>query len=318
MNHSVLFGPVPSRRLGLSLGVDLVPYKTCCLDCVYCESGRTTELTLTRSEFFPVNEVISELEAFLSKNPAVDFITFSGAGEPMLYSEIGRVIAFLKGDYPDFKTCLLTNGMLLTDKNAASEVIPVDLIVPSLDAPDKETFTKINRPVPGFEFDRLIPAYRDFHKSSDAGFNLEIFILPGVNDTDECISGFMKAVDFIRPDKVQLNSLDRPGTEAWVEKMTEEKMLSISEKLAGIADVEIIGKFTSASSVKGNTKEKYENLDSRIMDIITRRPCTIDDIKESLGFSADSVGKVLRRMRGKGLVVSEMQARGEFYRPADS
>ena len=315
-NPSYLFGPVPSRRLGISLGLDLVPYKTCTMDCIYCESGSTTDLTLERREFYPTEDIIAEIDAYLSNGPELDYITFSGAGEPTLHSGIGEIITFIKKIYPSYKICLLTNGMLLQNEKTFEEVIAVDLIVPSLDAPDAEIYTKINRPADKIDYDALIDSFSRFHRESDAYFILEIFLIPGLNDSEEAIKGFSEAIAKIKPDKVQLNSLDRPGAESWVPKMTEDGMERIKKGLSDVAEIEIIGKFVpSESSQNGNSEDKYKNLDQSILDLISRRPCTLEDMKASLGFSKSTIGKIINRMLKKGLIFSEKKERGEFFRP---
>ena len=314
IKHTLLFGPVPSRRLGLSLGVDLVPYKTCTMDCIYCESGSTTNLTLEREEFFPLADVLSELKAYLDANPKLDFITFSGAGEPTLYSEIGSVIAFIKEEYPQYKVALLTNGMLLSDKKTFNDVKSVDLIVPSLDAADEVTFKKINRPSDNFDFSSLIDSFHEFHQLSDAEFILEIFIVPGLNDTPDSLSAFAEAIEYIRPDKVQLNSLDRPGTEAWVPKMTEEAMRKVKQALKGSVPIEIVGKFIPSEVAETTEQDSdYKNIDQKILDLIARRPATLDDFKASMGYSEETLTKVLNRMIQKHLITSEQRERGEFF-----
>jgi len=314
IKDSLLFGPVPSRRLGISLGVDLVPYKTCTMDCVYCESGATTKLTLDRTEFFPVADVIAVLGEYLAGDPKLDYITFSGAGEPTLHSGIGEIIAFIKREYPKYKIALLTNGMLLSDIDTFNEVKDVDLIVPSLDAADEETFRKINRPVDGFKFSGLIDSFRRFHEISDAEFILEIFIIPDINDTPSSLKLFADAIEFINPDKVQLNSLDRPGTEKWVPKMTESGMERIRKALSGRVKIEIVGKFIPSESANiANSPEEYKNIDQKIVDFISRRPGTMEDFKVSLGYSEATIEKVLYRLIEKSVITSEKRERGEFF-----
>ncbi|MFO8145279.1 MAG: radical SAM protein, partial [Candidatus Syntrophosphaera sp.] len=151
-----LFGPVPSRRLGVSLGVDLVPHKVCSLNCVYCEVGRTTNLTIQRKEYVPLDEVLKELEEYLSQDPDLDFITFSGQGEPSLNSGLGRVIDFIKDKYPRYKVAVLTNGTLFWDEKVRAEVMLADVLLPDLDAVSELAFLKVNRPAPELKIDRII------------------------------------------------------------------------------------------------------------------------------------------------------------------
>ncbi|MBN1863895.1 MAG: radical SAM protein, partial [Victivallales bacterium] len=178
-----LFGPVPSRRLGRSLGIDLIPHKTCSMNCVYCESGATTNLTAERAEFHPLEQITSELDRYLDAKPRLDYITFSGAGEPTLYSRIGEIISCLKKKYPQYRTALLTNSTMLVREEVAEAVKDVDLIVPSLDAATPGIFKRINRPAESADCREIIQALVDFRKISRAEFWLEIFIVPGLNDS---------------------------------------------------------------------------------------------------------------------------------------
>ena len=156
MKYKHLFGPVPSRRLGVSLGIDLVPHKTCTLDCVYCECGKTTNRTFERREYAPLDEILEELKNYMNENSEIDYITFSGSGEPTLHSGIGEIINFLKHNYPQYKVAVLTNGTLFYGKKLRDEVKSADLIIPSLDAASCEIFNKINRPYEKLNLDKII------------------------------------------------------------------------------------------------------------------------------------------------------------------
>ena len=154
--YNYLFGPVPSRRLGISLGVDLVPHKTCSLNCIYCECGRTTNLTIERKAYVPTETVLAELKTFLEPKPKLDYITFSGAGEPTLHSGIGEIVKFLKTNFPNYKIALLTNGTLFYQPELIKEVKSIDLILPSLDAASDLVFRKLNRPFPKLHIETMI------------------------------------------------------------------------------------------------------------------------------------------------------------------
>lgn len=213
--YQYLFGPVPSRRLGSSLGVNLTPHKTCSLDCIYCECGPTTNLTVNRKEYIDTNEVINELNDLLpqmiSLGTKLDYITFSGLGEPSLHNGIGKIVNFLKDTYPQFNVALITNSVLLSDDMLIREIKDVDLIVPSLDGVLNESFQKINRPHPSIILDKVIQGLINFSKSFNGKIWLEIFIVPGVNTSKEELLTFKDIIKKINPTKVQLNSLDRPG-----------------------------------------------------------------------------------------------------------
>ncbi|OGV37288.1 MAG: hypothetical protein A2X48_21215 [Lentisphaerae bacterium GWF2_49_21] len=312
--YKYLFGPVSSRRLGISLGVDLVPPKTCSMDCVYCEAGRTTCLTLERREYYPTNEIIGELGNFLSGGPELDYITFSGAGEPTLHSGIGRIAEFIKGKYPDYKICLITNGTLLGDAKLAKELAAVDLVIPSLDAADEATFRKINRPGPLLSCSTLINSLASFRKTCKTSLWLEIFVVAGLNDSPESIEAIRKAVVRIKPDKVQLNSLDRPGAEKWVGKASEKELLPFVKALEPHVKVEIIGK-PSVPEQEGKSKTiSASDVERGILDLVRRRPCTLAEISSALALGKGRILPVIDAMAGAGRIKVEKMDRGLFYK----
>ena len=168
--YKYLFGPVPSRRLGISLGVDLVPRKVCSLDCVYCEVGKTTRRTLQRKEYIPVNKVKEELIDYFKNNPAPDYITFSGSGEPTLNICFGEILHFIKQKKPDIPVAVLTNGTLLNDKNVREALLDADIVMPSLDAATEYVFQKINRPPKSLTIEKHINGLIDFRKDFERFF----------------------------------------------------------------------------------------------------------------------------------------------------
>lgn len=314
MKWNYLFGPVPSRRLGLSLGVDIIPPKTCPLDCVYCEAGPTTIFTLERKEYVPAEIVITELDAFLAQTPRLDYITFSGAGEPTLNSGIGKIISFLKSKYGSYKICLLTNGILLGREDVMNDLKGIDLVIPSLDAADEETFKKINRPCQGVTCAELIESLIKFRNASKIPLWLEIFIVPGINDSANAINSFCDCLAKIKPDKIQLNSLDRPGTESWVQKADLNSMIKIKNAFSPYAPiVEIISRYPSTlpSEHKEQTNSQIE---SEIFSLISRRPCTVDDISLGLKIDRMLVLETLAKLESSGKICSEIMPAGKFFR----
>lgn len=237
MKYRYLFGPVPSRRLGLSLGIDLFTEKTCTLDCVYCECGATRALTRARKEYVPTGEVIAELDHFLQSRPALEHITFAGAGEPTLHRGLGRIIRHLKDHHPGYKVALLTNGTLLSDPRVRAEILPCDVIVPSFDAVSPPLFMKLNRPACGIGSDTLLAGLRDLRGEYRGDLRLEIFLVPGLNDTDAEIAKLAAAVERIKPDRVQLNTLDRPGTEAWVAPLPAARLRELAARFPGPVEI---------------------------------------------------------------------------------
>lgn len=309
-----LFGPVFSRRIGVSLGVDLVPAKTCSMNCVYCEAGATTALSSLRREFYDTSEIIGELDAFLSMKPKVDFVTFSGAGEPTLHSGLGKIVKFLKEKYPQYKLCLITNGILLGSEQMLEELAGIDLVIPSLDAADDEALEKINRPAPGISSENIIKSLENFRKCSKALFWLEVFVVPGINDSPESIEAIRKAVLRIRPDKVQLNSLDRPGTEKWVRKASEAEIQPFVKALEPHVKVEIIGKPAICASTVAAEKLSASDLEKAVIEMVRRRPCTLSEITSALSLGEDKILPLLGKMTDCGTFKAEKMPRGIFYK----
>lgn len=322
MNQAVsksksVFGPIPSRRLGLSLGVDLLPFKTCPLDCIYCECGATTDHTFERKEYFPTASVIAEIDETLAKHPKMDYLTFSGVGEPTLHSGLGEIIRHVKTKWPNVKICLITNAVLLGDPGLQKELELLDLIMPSLDASSASEFETINKPVAGVTFESLMNALLSFRKNVKVTMWLEVFLVPDVNDSDESLARFAELLKQIGPDQVQLNSLDRPGVVDWIRVPTRERLEEIAGKLSalGVPDIEIISRVRPAPAEVKSAIDitTYNEL---ILKTVRSRPCTAEDIATAISCDPDQVATHLRRMGKADLLTSEDGPRGTFYRPA--
>lgn len=239
MNRKTVFGPIHSRRLGRSLGINLLPFKTCSLDCVYCECGATTDLTVRRQEFVPLDQVRKELDTVFDSGVPFDYVTFSGLGEPTLYSRIGGIIQHVKDRRPDARICLLTNATLLDVMG--DELNGLDLIVPSLDGSNEEEFRAVNRPAPGLTLEKLVDGIASFRKRHlPIEMWLEIFIVPGINDSRSSVDRFRHLIEQIAPTKVQLNSLDRQGAVDWIRVPPIERMKEIQAAFSQVCATEII------------------------------------------------------------------------------
>jgi wyosine [tRNA(Phe)-imidazoG37] synthetase (radical SAM superfamily) len=311
MKYKHLFGPVHSRRLGFSLGVDLVPFKYCPLNCVYCEVQRTDHLTLRRREFFPPEEILSELDDFLATKPHLDYITFSGAGEPTLYSRIGEIISHIKGRYPQYKLALLTNGVLLGNATLRREIIPCDLILPSLDACSQSVYERINRPHGALRVENLVEGLVSLRHEYQGAIWLEVFIIAGINDGEDELECLSKAIERIKPDIVQLNSLDRPGAEAWVKPAGIRALQRVRSFMTARLDmpVEIIAK-VHAEQVELPVPEEMEQA---IASTLSRRPSTAEDLSEILGMHINEVSKILRQLHAEHKVSVRREEQGVFY-----
>lgn len=303
-----LFGPVPSRRLGMSLGIDLIPKKVCSLNCVYCEVGRTTDLTTDRLEYVKYDGVIAELEKFMSNNPKIDYFTFSGSGEPTLNSRIGDVLKFIKENYPEIKTAILTNGTLLYDKKLRRELMDADVILPSLDAASRDVFRKINRPSKKLNIETYIQGLVDLRKEYKGKIWLEIFLLKGYNDAKEELKLLKEAILKIKPDIVQLNTLDRPGTRHDLIPLTKKEMQAIVD-FWELPNVEII-----ASPDKRSSIESYSgDIETAIIEMIARRPCTLDDLHNFSGIHINEINKYLGNLEAGDKIETVNLERGVFY-----
>lgn len=303
-----LFGPVPSRRLGISLGIDLIPKKVCSLNCVYCEVGRTTNLTTDRLEYVKYDEVINELKQFMSNNPKIDYITFSGSGEPTLNSRIGDVLKFIKEKYPKIKTAILTNGTLLYDKKLRKELMDADVILPSLDAASDAMFRKIDRPSKKLDIKTYIQGLVDLRKEYKGKIWLEIFLLKGYNDTKEELKLLKKAILKIKPDIVQLNTLDRPGTKRDLIPLTKVEMQAIID-FWKLPNVEIIASPDERSSIDSYSGD----IETAIIETIARRPCTLDDLQHFLGIHINEINKYLGKLEASNKIGTVNLERGVFY-----
>ena len=310
MGYQYLFGPVPSRRLGVSLGIDLVPHKTCSYNCIYCECGKTTRLTTERIEYYPTDAILREIDDFLSTGPKLDFITFSGSGEPTLHSGMGKIARHIRETFPEYRMALLTNGSLFTDPKVRAEAADVHVIVPSLDAVSELVFKQIDRPCSSLTAADVLAGLISLREEFQGEIWLEIFIIPGLNDTDGELSLLRDAIAEIRPDRVQLNALDRPGIFDWITTPTVGEM----ERIAGVLafpGIEVVGGLPSRSDIPSFSQDVRES----ILGTIKRRPCTIDDLSRILGLHPNEVRKYIDPLLAEGLITEERETRGIFYRP---
>ena len=308
MQYAHLFGPVRSRRLGSSLGVDLVPFKTCNCNCIYCECGGAPSVSHRRAEYIPASELISELEQYLNSIPPIDVVTFAGSGEPTLNTALGPVIRFVKNRFPGFKTALLTNGTLFHLREVRDEVLTVDLVLPSLDAVSPEVFHRVNRPCRGLDVRKLIDGLIAFSSEYKGDLRVEIFIVPGVNDTPAELVLFKDVLLKIRPTRVQLNSLDRPGPCEWVTTATVESLQMIAEYFRPLP-VEIISR--NASCVMPPLSHP-ENLDGTIRRQLQRRPATLEEIAVLCSAAINEIQPVLNDLTARHFLETD-KVNGRLY-----
>ncbi|MCP4129653.1 MAG: radical SAM protein [bacterium] len=314
-----LFGPVNSRRLGISLGIDLLPYKTCSLNCVYCECRGTSNLTAEIKEYVPTGEVIAELESYLSTGPELDVITFAGSGEPTLHSGIGEIIAFLKKNFPQYKITLLTNATLFWKKGVRDAVSGVDIVIPSIDAVSQDIFKQIFRPAAGINAENMVSGLTAFAKEYTGKIIAEIFIVPGLNDTEEELAKIKELCLQIEPSRVELNRLDRPGTEDWVQTAAPDNLVSIQKFLFPL-EVTIAGHKKNTNKEEKNRviigPEEEENITDAIIATLKRRPSTLEDLTKTLNTTEDMAMKIIKKLQKKEKIdktTSELHKGVTFY-----
>jgi len=312
MKYKRLFGPVVSRRLGISLGVDVVAYKYCSLNCVYCEVSKTTHLTLKRKSFFNPEEITSELDDFLATKPVLDYITFSGAGEPTLNSDLGQIITYIKTRYPQYKLALITNSTLLTDPQLRSEILPCDLILPSLDAVSEEVFTLVNRPIDKLSAQDLITGLIELRKVYHGQIWLEVFIVPGLNDFLEEIELLKAAIEQIHPDKVQINSLDRPGAEEWVEPAIYLALEEIRAIMCegNVIPIEIISRTHQESLITSGEKDLLQEL----ITCISQDKYSKQELSKALRIHVNEVSKLLQHLALQDRITARHSQNNIYYR----
>ncbi len=308
MQYNTLFGPVPSRRLGISLGVDLVPMKTCTLNCIYCECGKTSHLTLERKEYVSFEAVKKELTHYLAHHARPDYITFSGSGEPTLNSKIGDVIRFLKDRVPDVPVAVLTNSTLFSQKQVRSDIKNALVVIPSLDAATENIFNKINRPSPHLHVDKIIDGLIRFRKEYNGKIWLEVFIIPGMNDTTAELNALKQVIGKIKPDQVHLNTLDRPGSVSTLRAATREEL----EHVLDVFQMENAAIVADPPEHKALFAYRKDTA-AAILGTIARRPCTSKDLSEILGLQVNEVDTYLKSLEADEKITIVKQKRGLFY-----
>jgi wyosine [tRNA(Phe)-imidazoG37] synthetase (radical SAM superfamily) len=303
---SYFYGPVISRRLGFSLGVDLLPKKICTFDCLYCQVGRTVRKTIRRFSYVDLGKLKKELRGIIEKNPKIDYITISGSGEPTLHKNLDRIIMEIKKIVKDkLPVCVITNSSLLYRKDIRGELINADLIIPSLDAATSYTFNKINRPHRKVTFNRIIEGLIKLRKEFKGKIWLEIMLVKGVNDSLKEMRQFKKIVEMIKPDKIQINLPVRPTAEK-VSLPLPERIRKI-EKMLGHK-----GKAVTAAKMQ-KQRIFYKNIKAYILEFLKRRPGRLEELVSSYGGSAGEIGKCLEALLAEKRIKCYISQHGRYF-----
>lgn len=285
--------------------MDLVPFKTCSHDCVYCQLGRTTSNTASRENFALAEVVIEQIKAALAKNDRPDSITLAGSGEPTLHAQVGEVIAAVK-ELTDVPVTILTNGSLFWLPEVRQACVLADRVVPSLDAGTEAGFQRINRPAAGLTLDRHVDGLEAFRNEYAGQYWLEIMIVGGMNDTEDELDPMVAHVERIRPDQVHLNTVIRPPADADARAVSPERLDAIARRFGDRAQV--IADFTSRHLTAGELKRSDD-----IVEMVERRPCTVDDVAAGLNAHRNEVIKHVEKLLAEGRIRSVAQGGRTYY-----
>jgi wyosine [tRNA(Phe)-imidazoG37] synthetase (radical SAM superfamily) len=300
-----IYGPVPSWRLGLSLGVDLVPFKTCTYDCIYCQLGRTAQKTANRHEYVPMADVLAELEQKLADGPVPDYVTLAGSGEPTLYEPIGQLIGEIK-KLTYLPIAVLTNGSLLWQPEVQDALMEADLVLPSLDAGDEFLFQYINRPHREVTFDRMVNGIVEFTRRFHQPVWLEVLILAGVTGMQSEVKKIAALVSRIQPQRVQLNTVSRPPSEEFACPVSCNQMKEFADLFDGEAE-------EMSEDDKSRSPILLVATDADILGLLSRRPCTIQGVSAGLGLHVGETARRLQALVEEGLVTTVRNNKTNFY-----
>jgi wyosine [tRNA(Phe)-imidazoG37] synthetase (radical SAM superfamily) len=305
--YKYLFGPVPSRRLGRSLGIDLLINKTCCLDCIFCQLGRTKEKTVIRKEYVPVDEVLDEIKDWLATKGEADYITLSGSGEPTLHSGFGRVLAFLKEI--TIPSVLLTNGTMFSIPEVREAASYADIVKVSLSVWDQHSFHLVNRPHEQMQFQQFMDGLMDFRSQFNGEMWLEVFLLYGINSMPKDVEKIAAYAKKIQPDRIQLNTVTRPPAEDFAEALLQNQMVD----LAGLFEpaAEVIKEFNSTNC------SHHKVTEDNILDMLKRRPCTNVHIATVFGLHTHEVAKYLGKLLHENLIFTVHRKTEVYYTVRD-
>jgi wyosine [tRNA(Phe)-imidazoG37] synthetase (radical SAM superfamily) len=301
------YGPVPSRRLGFSLGIDIVPFKICSLNCIYCQLGPTPKKTIHRKEYFAPSDIVSQIKKKLSSGQRIDYITFSGSGEPTLNNALGKIIREIKKT-TSIPVAVLTNSTLLSQKSVRNALMAADLVVPSLDAATQETFVKVNRPHSSFKLEEIIEDLQKFRQEFKGSIWLEIMLVKGVNDSPFHIRKLKEAIAKIKPAKVQLNTVIRPPAEKHARPLSLKDLEKIKNILGENCDIIV-------ESLREAQISSPENIEAAILSLIRRRPVTLAEISASLGKGKDKIKKSLDSLLEEGKIKPVTHKGLKYFEP---
>ncbi|MFN4245058.1 MAG: radical SAM protein [Brevinematia bacterium] len=307
-----VFGPVPSRRLGMSLGIDLVPHKICNYDCIFCEIGKTKKTVTDRKEYIKKEIILKELDEFLnSYNGKIDHITLTGEGETTLNSKLGDIIKEIKNRY-NYPVAVLTHSGNISDKRVREELCLADIICPSLDAASQDVFEKINKPHSSIKIEEVIEGLINLRKEFRNKILLEVLLVKGINNSYEELDKIGKVCNLIKPDMVQINTVDRPGAYPEALPLSFEELQIAKEIISKhYQKVEVLSRHYQNPEP---TKKLAEKIEEDVLSIMRRRPLTILDIVISEGIDFFKAKEIIENLLIQGKIEETTINKTKFYR----
>jgi wyosine [tRNA(Phe)-imidazoG37] synthetase (radical SAM superfamily) len=303
-----LFGPVPSRRFGRSLGIDLTPLKTCSLDCVFCQLGRTSKKTLERKAYVPIKAVVAEIVHWLQTDDDADYLTLSGSGEPTLHSEFGRVLEFLR-NHP-IPSVLLTNGTLLNLPEVREAAAMAKVVKVSLSAWDQKSFEWVNRSHRQLKFNTFFDGLKQFRNGYEGQLWLEVFLLSGINAMAKDVEKIALLSKELKPERIHLNTIVRPPAEDFAAAVPMERLIDLTGLFDPPAQIAAVFNSKRKQTIKAN--------ETTILAMLKRRPCSSKQIEEAFGMHINEVSKYLGTLMQKGLIRTKRENKAIYYRAATS
>lgn len=312
-----VYGPVPSHRLGRSLGVDIVSHKRCTYDCVYCQLGRTTHLTAERSDDAPVSAVLDELHGVLASGPRPDFVSIAGSGEPTLHAGIGELLRGLRR-LTDVPRAVLTNGSLLWMPEVQDALLDADVVLPSLDAGSEPVFRAVNRPHASVSFERMTAGTAEFTRRFRGEVWLEVMLVAGMNDDRASVSDIASLVRRIAPARVQLTTVQRPPADPSVRRVREEDLRTLARMFDGRVDIVTEHAPGGSRESARPLMQEPDDIRRRILALVARRPCTAADIARAVEMNVLHALKRLDELRAAGDVRVVVSDGHPYYTAADT
>jgi wyosine [tRNA(Phe)-imidazoG37] synthetase (radical SAM superfamily) len=302
--YRYLFGPVPSRRLGRSLGVDLIPFKTCTMNCRFCQLGDSTCARSERGEYVPLDAVLAELAHWKKEGGSADHITLAGSGEPTLHLGFGEVLQWIKLNTTS-PSVLLTNGSLLHIPEVRAAAALADKVKVTLSAWDEESFREIHHPAEGVTFKQLIDGERAFRSVFSGELSIEVFVVEGMNSTPSAIRKIAALAETVQPDRIDLNTAVRPPADSHVQAVSADVLTELATLFSPPAQI--------TASFKAQASPSLEISPAAVLSLIQRHPATAAQLALDYNIPESDVLEILDGMVAAGSLECEERDAAFYY-----